>query len=68
MGSSALQVGVELDRVRGDDMQQGRHVHGQDGQADDGQGYTVLTSDQPQKPIPKRDHGASMVGDECLRG
>jgi len=63
-----LKVGVELDRIRGDDMQQGRHVHGQDRQADNGQGNAVRTSAQPPKPIPKRDHGAPMVGDERLRG
>ena len=38
------------------------------GQLVTGQGNAVLTSDQPPKPIPKRDHGASMVGDEGPRG
>jgi hypothetical protein len=66
MRRPGLKVGVELDRTGGDDVQQRRHVHRQDRQADDRQRSAVRSSGQPSKPIPEQDHGAQMVEDRRL--
>ena len=61
MASPALQVGVELDRIRRDDMQQAWACSRQGSSGRRWPGERCVCGAQPPKPIPKRDHGAPMV-------